>query len=184
MRDFVSIHHAMNKRWPNVFPMSGEALAPLKIGLHHDIAAAKIAPLGGVQPLSKREVRKFLHSWTFKPNYLRALVQRRPRIDLDGDVVAAIDEKAQTAAALELEHQAEAKILAKNRRREERDQRKSAVQLAQEQHAVFMTRYKATKAECAAQNIPLPAWAEEVSEKLRARKFAKKQRRTARKEAL
>jgi hypothetical protein len=73
----------MHARWPRAFPPPGSRarLQPVAVGIHAQIAAA--AP-----DLTARRIDLALRAWTGRLSYLEALAKGRPRVDINGCVVA------------------------------------------------------------------------------------------------
>lgn len=68
----------LSVRFPAAFVPDGQSRKPLKLGIHHDLAAA----LNG--SLSQREVRSFLAAWCRRRRYREAIMAGGLRIGLDG----------------------------------------------------------------------------------------------------
>ena len=83
-------------RFPNAFR---EPPAPLKVGIGRDLADAMIAADGEYGPA---DLRAFLRWWTGRVDYLQAVADGRPRVDLAGRPVAlpTTAERAHAAAKL------------------------------------------------------------------------------------
>jgi sRNA-binding protein len=77
----------MHARWPRAFPPPGShaRLHPVAVGIHAQIAAA--AP-----DLTARRIDLALRVWTGRLSYLEALAKGRPRVDINGCVVAQTTE--------------------------------------------------------------------------------------------
>jgi sRNA-binding protein len=73
----------LHARWPRAFPPPGShaRIHPVAVGIHAQIAAA--AP-----DLTARRIDLALRVWTSRLSYLEALAKGRPRVDIDGCVVA------------------------------------------------------------------------------------------------
>ncbi len=80
----VDVLLTFRQKFPAAFSrLSHRQRQPLKIGIHHDIAAA-LPELGPVK------ISCALHHYVSDPAYHRAVIEGAPRIDLDGNPAGAV----------------------------------------------------------------------------------------------
>ena len=86
---------ALASRFPLAFPTDPAAVRPLAIGTWGALAGAGIA--------SRTTLHRALWRWCRQPEYLAAIAEGRPRINLDGSDAAAVAPEHQAQAAERLE---------------------------------------------------------------------------------
>ena len=86
---------ALQTVFPAAFPTDPAAVRPLAIGTWGALAGAGIA--------SRTTLHRALWRWCRQPEYLAAIAEGRPRINLDGSDAAAVAPEHQAQAAERLE---------------------------------------------------------------------------------
>lgn len=77
----------MVERFPRCFVPDGQAKRPLKIGIRDDLFAA-------CPDLTKLQIHLFLRCYTRGDRYLFSVIDRQPRVDLNGNKIQEIDDNA------------------------------------------------------------------------------------------
>jgi sRNA-binding protein len=81
--------------YPDTFALSGQPKNPLKIGIFQD--------LFGIHPeIDGYHLGQFLRWYTSKWSYLEAIIEKKPRLDLEGAVCGQITDHQIAIAASEL----------------------------------------------------------------------------------
>ncbi len=96
---------ALQTVFPAAFPTDPAAVRPLALGVREGIEASGTVP-------SRTTLHRALWRWCRQPEYLAAIADGRPRINLDGSDAGAVTPEHQAAAAAWLE-----KLRAKGERR-------------------------------------------------------------------
>ena len=92
-----ALYAELQERFPKAFAQDPAAMQPFAVGVYHKIKAA----------VGDRYNSKVIH-WTLQFHtrrraYLRALIAGKPRVDLEGNVVAELTETERQIAYAELE---------------------------------------------------------------------------------
>ncbi len=87
---------ALASRFPLAFPTDPAAVRPLALGVREGIEASGTVP-------SRTTLHRALWRWCRQPEYLAAIADGRPRINLDGSDAAAVAPEHQAQAAERLE---------------------------------------------------------------------------------
>jgi len=84
-------------RWPETYPSDGQAMRPLKIGIHYEVYAA-------MPETPKIRIREALDIWhgRYRVAYLRQLQAGRARYDLAGQVVGEVTAEDEARAQEQL----------------------------------------------------------------------------------
>lgn len=94
---------ALLRQWQSRYPpaFAGDEARPLKVGIHHDLAAR--------EPWSTKLIRRALAGYVNRPRYVKALKEGATRVDLDGNPAGTVDATAAQAAQEKHRRQAAAK---------------------------------------------------------------------------
>lgn len=93
---------ALAQRYPACFTRDRDQVRPLAIGIQQKLRAE----LAGDDDLKETPgwmVRQALAIYTRSPAYFRAIIDKRPRINLDGSVAGEVTEQEQAHASSQLE---------------------------------------------------------------------------------
>jgi sRNA-binding protein len=89
-----ALYDELHQRYPQTFIRDPGKMHPLKIGIAHDLRACVDTP--------KCVLNYALRHYITKPAYLRALVARKPRLDLCGQAVGTVTDEEREAAKAQL----------------------------------------------------------------------------------
>lgn len=92
----------LRERYPNCFTRDPDAIRPLTVGIQHTLRAA-LAEDEAFKETPNWLLRQALAFYTRSGPYLRAVVEGRPRIDLDGREVGEVTEQQRDHAKAQLE---------------------------------------------------------------------------------
>ena len=87
-----ALYDELHQRYPQTFVRAPEKVHPLKIGISHDLRTET----------PRRVLHYALQRYTTRPAYLRALIARKPRVDLCGQAVGTVTDEEREAAKAHL----------------------------------------------------------------------------------
>jgi sRNA-binding protein len=87
-----ALYDELYQRYPQTFVRDPEKVHPLKIGISHDLRTET----------PRRVLHYALQRYTTRPAYLRALIARKPRVDLCGQAVGTVTDEEREAAKAHL----------------------------------------------------------------------------------
>lgn len=106
---------ALLKQWQTRYPraFAGAEARPLKVGIHHDLAAR--------EPWSTKLIRRALAGYVNRPRYVKALKEGATRIDLDGNPAGTVDATAAQTAQEKYRRKAASKARPEARKKKPAD---------------------------------------------------------------
>lgn len=111
------------ERYPACFTRDAAKVRPLAIGMQQKLRA-ELAAAPEFENIPGWQVRQALAIYTRSTDYLKAIVERRPRINLDGSTAGEVTEEEQAHARTRLDEL----MAARAARRPKRQQRQGARQ--------------------------------------------------------